>query len=119
MQQGSLSEFSKKTDNVTALLKKTISNDSTANLLIAQQDYYYTLLGMKNRTGLTSCVDWIKREDYDKALNWLNTTGEDVIMDTYMIGKLADYSNQEVYRMIHSRYDVSDIGEGYYLLTVK
>ena len=119
MQHGSSSEFSSKVNNTVTMLKKTIGNESNVNLLIAQQDYYYTLLGMENRTGLTSSVDWFKREDYDKALQWLNTNREDVIMDVDMLGILADYSNQEIYSMIHSRYEVQDIGEGYYLLSVK
>ena len=118
MQHGSSSDFSNKVKDVITLIKKTIGNDTTVNLLIAQQDYYYTLLKMENRTDLTSCADWLRREDYDKALQWLNTTREDLIIDTYMFGLLSKY-NQETERIISSRFDVQDIGEGYYLLTIK
>ena len=119
IQHGSSSDFSNQVNIEVRLLKETIRNDNTVNLLISEQDFFYTMLQMENRTGITSSADWFRREDYDKALHWLNTTQEDLIIDTYMRAVLSKYDNQETKRIIYNRFEVKDIGEGYYLLTVK
>lgn len=119
MQHGSTSDFSKNVDYKANLLKKAIGNDSDVNLLVREQDYYNTLLGMKNRTGLPSRVDWITRGDYDKVMFWLNTTKEKVIIDQHIFELLSYYSNHAVRQIIESRYNVEVLGEEYYLLTLK
>lgn len=98
------------------ILDSNLNKNDEVDLFIFQPAYYYTMLGMNDPTNIGSCVDWFSRADYDKALSWLKTTKNVVILDENMRSLFINYNSEEFYRIMNT-FKVKKIGSNLYMCT--
>ena len=118
-QNRSTSEYNEQINESYKTIKSELAGSTNTDLFIYQQDYYYTMLGLKNQTGLGSNVDWFTREDYDRALLWLRNTNRDLIIDKQMEQLLSSYNEEEFTQIMDSRFDMHSIGNDLYMCKLK
>jgi len=105
--------------NNLAILKNAIEINKNVDLLINKGDYYYTKLGLKNNTDITSSVDWYTKKDIEKINEYLNTTQDKVVIDDMVNGWLVGNEKAIYEQLINKRFIKSDLGGGYHLYTLK
>jgi hypothetical protein len=98
------------------ILESNLDKKEQVALFILQPAYYYTMLGMSNPSNIGSCVDWFTRADYDKALTWLRTTKNVVILDENMRSLLINYNSDEFHSIMNT-FKVKKIGSNLYMCT--
>lgn len=106
-------------DATFATLQTAAEGQTSVDLLIDQPDYYYTQLKMKNPTDLNSNVDWFRRSDYDRALDWLDKTQDLVILDQNMIDRLSNYDAARFNGILASRFTMKQVSETLFVCTLK
>jgi hypothetical protein len=97
-----------------SFIRDTSNREENIDLIVRYPTYYYTKLGIKDCTDLTSEVFWFLHSDIDKALDWLEKTNHTVYLDDSMASYLSKYNKDRFSSIMENRFILTDSFNGFY-----
>ena len=85
-------------------IEQNMPANKKIDLLIEYLEEYYTVLGTSNPMDVRSCIDWFTKDDYAKVIKWLETTQNDLIIDSKVRGLLDTYVPSELNDVLNRRF---------------